>query len=326
MHDDDKAIFFSRLDARVHGEHSKSSLEFRAVRKDGSIVWLEVFSNRIEYMGEPAVQGMFLDITQRKKTQENLLESEERYRVLANSLPDIVFEADANGTVVYANDKAFEIADISNKDFKKGLNILEFIIPEDRERAMKNIQKLLTTGSYISAEYTFLKKDGSTSPVIVTATPRFSKNKITGFRGLAIDITERKKVEDTLKKSEEKFRTLAEESPNMIFINMAGRVLYANKKCEDNMGIGRAELYSPTFNFLSLIAPEDSELLKSSFAKHMNNEAVPPYEYALVTRFGTKINAIITSKLIDYNGDRAILGIVTDITERKKTEELLREK
>ncbi len=65
------------------------------------------FPNRIEYMGEPAVQGMFLDITQRKKAQENLLESEERYRELANSLPDIVFEADANGKIVFANDKAF---------------------------------------------------------------------------------------------------------------------------------------------------------------------------------------------------------------------------
>ncbi|HUK84834.1 MAG TPA: PAS domain S-box protein, partial [Candidatus Acidoferrum sp.] len=314
--DDDKEVFFRRLEGLLHGEQPKSNLEFRAVRKDGSIVWLEAFPNRIEYMGEPAVQGMFLDITQRKKAQENLLESEERYRVLANSLPDIVFEADANGTIVYVNDKAFEIAGISSKNLEKGLNILEFIVPEDRDRAMKNIQKLLTTGSYVSAEYTFLKKDGTTAPIIVTATPRFSKNKITGLRGLAIDITERKKAEESLKESEEKFRTLAEESPNMIFINVAGRVLYANKKCEDNMGIRRAELYSPNFNFLSLISPEDSELLKSSFAKHMNGQAVPPYEYALVTRFGTRINAIITTKLIDYNGEKAILGIVTDITER----------
>ncbi len=106
-----------------------------------------------------------------------------------------------------------------SKELEKGLNILEFLVPEDRERAMKNIQKLLITGSYVSAEYTFLKKDGTTVPIIVTATPRFSKNKITGLRGLAIDITERKKVEETLKESEEKFRTLAEESPNMIFIN-----------------------------------------------------------------------------------------------------------
>ncbi len=110
----------------------------------------------------------------------------------------------------------------------------------------------------------------------------------------------------------------------MIFINCRSKIVYANKKCEDNMGISRAEFYSPNFNFLSIIAPEDVELLESSFTKHMRGEAVPPYEYALVTRSDTRINAIITIKLIDYNGEKAVMGIITDITERKKTEELLK--
>jgi PAS domain S-box-containing protein len=324
IHDDDKVIFFNRLNGRIHGVQAKSSLEFKAIRKDGSIVWLEVFSNRIEYMGEPAIQGIFLDITERRKAQENLQESEERYRELANSLPDIVFEADADGKVVFVNDKGFEIAGISHEDLEKGLNALEFLVPDDRERAMKNIQRLLATSSNIYDEYKLLKKDGSTFPIIVTATPRKSKNAITGFRALAIDISERKKTEETLKESEEKFRNLAEESPNMIFINCRGKVVYANKKCEDKLGIGRAEFYSSNFSFLSLIASEDVELLKSSFAKHMRGEAVPSYEYTLLARSGTRINAIITTKLIDYNGERAVMGIVTDITERKKTEELLK--
>ncbi len=201
VHDDDKVVFFSRLDGRLHGVQAKSSLEFRAMRKGRSIVWLEVFSNRIEYMGEPAIQGMFLDITERRKTQENLLESEERYRELANSLPDIVFEAEASGKVVYVNDKGFEITGISHVDLEKGLNALEFLVPEDREKATKNIQKLLATGCNIYSEYTLLKKDGSTIPIIVTATPRKSKNTINGFRALAIDISERKKTEETLKES-----------------------------------------------------------------------------------------------------------------------------
>jgi len=324
IHDDDKVIFFNRLIGRIHGVQAKSSLEFKAIRKDGSIVWLEVFSNRIEYMGEPAIQGIFLDITERRKAQENLLESEERYRELANSLPDIVFEADADGKVVFVNDKGFEIAGISHEDLEKGLNALEFLAPDDRKRAMKNIQRLLANSSNIYDEYKILKKDGSTFPIIVTATPRKSKNAITGFRALAIDISERKKTEETLKESEEKFRNLAEESPNMIFINCRGKVVYANKKCEDKLGIGRAEFYSSNFSFLSLIASEDVELLKSSFAKHMRGEAVPSYEYTLVARSGTRINAIITTKLIDYNGERAVMGIVTDITERKKAEDALR--
>jgi PAS domain S-box-containing protein len=133
-----------------------------------------------------------------------------------------------------------------------------------------------------------------------------------------------KKAEEELRESEEKFRNLAEKSPNMIFINKKGRVVYANKRCEDIMGYRREEFYSPDFNFFTLIAPESIELLKSSYSRHLKGEDVLPYEYTLITKEGKKIEAILTSKMITYEGEKAILGIVTDITERKKAEEKLR--
>jgi PAS domain S-box-containing protein len=135
----------------------------------------------------------------------------------------------------------------------------------------------------------------------------------------------RLKAEEALKESEEKFRNLAEQSPNMIFINKMGRVVYANKKCEEVMGYERNELYSPDFDFMNLIAPESRDFVRASFRRHMNSEEIPPYEYALITKKGQKIDAILTTKLIKYDGETAILGTVTDITERKRMEETLRE-
>ena len=123
---------------------------------------------------------------------------------------------------------------------------------------------------------------------------------------------------------EENFRTLAEESPNMIFINRMGRVVYANKKCEEIMGYKREEFYSPDFDFLTLIAPEFRYLVKTSFGKHMQGEELTPYEYALITKGGRRIDAIIMTRLIKYRQETAILGIVTDITEPKKMEEALK--
>jgi len=82
----------------------------------------------------------------------------------------------------------------------------------------------------------------------------------------------------------------------------------------------RDEFYSPSFDFLSLIAPEYIELVKLSFQKHIKHEEVETYEYALITKDGRRIEAIITTKLINYDGAAAILGIVTDITERKQAE------
>jgi PAS domain S-box-containing protein len=124
--------------------------------------------------------------------------------------------------------------------------------------------------------------------------------------------------------SEGFFRILAEQSPNMIFINKMGRVVYANRACRETMGFTREEFYSPEFSFLDLVAPESKSVVMASFSKHVDGLEIPPYEYSLVTKDGRRIEAIITTKLIEYGGDRAILGIVTDITARKRAEEELK--
>ena len=118
-----------------------------------------------------------------RRPKEILRESEARYRELANSLPDIVFETDLNGQLVFANERAAEISGYSHGELEKGLNIMQFLVPEDREKATKNIQRLLSGGIYAPAEYTFVRKNGTTFPALITATPCICKNKVTGLRG-----------------------------------------------------------------------------------------------------------------------------------------------
>jgi PAS domain S-box-containing protein len=124
-------------------------------------------------------------------------------------------------------------------------------------------------------------------------------------------------------KPEYGFRTFAEQSPNMIFINKGGRVVYVNNRCIEDMGYSREEFYAPNFDFMSLIAPESVDLIRSSFKRHMAGEDIEPYEYSLLDKKGKRIEAIITTKLIDYADGKAILGIITDITDRKRVEEEL---
>ena len=78
--------------------------------------------------------------------------------------------------------------------------------------------------------------------------------------------------------SEADFRTFTEQSPNMIFINRGGRVVYANRKCEEIMGYTREEFLAPDFNYLNLIAPESVDLVKANFQRHLNGEEIEPYE------------------------------------------------
>jgi len=133
-----------------------------------------------------------------------------------------------------------------------------------------------------------------------------------------------KKSEEVLRQSEEQFRCLADESPNMIFINKQGRIIYANKKCEELMGYSREELYAEDFDFFSLVAPETRKLVYESFQRHLQGEEVESFEYAVVTKHGRRIEVMITTKLISCGNESAILGVVTDITKRKRAEDLLR--
>jgi PAS domain S-box-containing protein len=119
------------------------------------------------------------------------------------------------------------------------------------------------------------------------------------------------------------FQLITEQSPNMIFINKGGQVVYVNGRCTQVMGYSKETLCAPDFDFMTLIAPESVDLIRSNLTKHMQGQEVAPYEYFLITKQGEKLAAIITTKLIRYQGEAAILGIITDITKRKRAEEEL---
>jgi len=111
----------------------------------------------------------------------------------------------------------------------------------------------------------------------------------------------------------------------MVFVNLKGKVVYANKRCEEIMGYKRKEFYAEDFSFLSLIAPESIDKVKANFNRHMKGLEAPPFEYTLVTKDGSRIEAMYSSRLIRYQGETAILGTIVDITQRKRMEKALRE-
>ncbi len=107
----------------------------------------------------------------------------------------------------------------------------------------------------------------------------------------------------------------------MIFINSGSCVAYANQKCVEALGYSKEEFYAPDFNFLSLIAPESRDLAADSFDRGKQGEETGTHEYTMLTKDGRKIETIISSCTIEFEKGRALLGTVTDITERKAMEE-----
>jgi PAS domain S-box-containing protein len=124
---------------------------------------------------------------------------------------------------------------------------------------------------------------------------------------------------------EDEFRVLAEESTDMIFVYKNDRVVYVNENFVKATEYEKEEFYSLNFDFLSLTAPESTELIKANFTNQLKGKDVPPYECSFITKGGRRIEVRITTKSINFYGEKAVLGIVTDISIPQHAEKKMRE-
>jgi len=172
-----------------------------------------------------------------KQVEAELRNSEERFRELAELLPQIIFEMDAEGRLIFVNQRAFEHFQYTRQEFEQGLNAFDIIIPEDRTSALENVKKILNGKRIPPNEYSLLRKDQSTFPAIVLSAPVMHEKKPVGLRGIIIDITERKKAEEALRGEKERFRVLVEEAPlGIALIEKSGRYKYINPKFTEIFG------------------------------------------------------------------------------------------
>jgi two-component system cell cycle sensor histidine kinase/response regulator CckA len=125
--------------------------------------------------------------------------------------------------------------------------------------------------------------------------------------------------------ADELFGILADQSPNMIFVNNLQHNVFVNTRCAELTGYSREELNAPGFDFRNLIAPEDRVMVEERLGAHREGQEVAPYAYRLVTKDGRRVDVINSTRLITYRGQPAILGVVTDITEFKQAQRALAE-
>ncbi|MBE3116299.1 PAS domain S-box protein, partial [Candidatus Bathyarchaeota archaeon] len=185
--------------------------EFLAFRKDGTEFSMELSMAPLQLEGKQYIVAIARDITDRKRTEELLKDSVAKYRDFAESLPEIVFEIDAKGTLVFVNQRASQITGYSQDEFGNNFSFIRLVVPDEREKAIANIKRLLSGETVGSNEYNLVKKDGAVFPVMIWATSRIVQNKVAGLRGIVVDISEHKKAEEHLKESHYKMEMMNEK-------------------------------------------------------------------------------------------------------------------
>ncbi len=263
----------------------------------------------------------FIDITKRILAQKALSESEEKYKDIANLLPQIVFESDLDWKLSHVNKNAFKILGYPDDYNFRELYIPDLVIPEHRRKALYNLQSD-STGKQenLPNEYTMQRNDGTTFQALVYTVAILKDTLPVGLRGIILDITDRKLNEEKLRVSEKRYRLLVETANEGILVAQDAIVKFANPKLLEISGHSLDEvLQSSIINF---VHSDDQKMVMEKYLKRLSGETVEQrYPIRVVKKDGSIIWIEMSGVLIDWEGRPATLNFMYDITERKKAEE-----
>jgi PAS domain S-box-containing protein len=305
----------------------KSELEFRKIKKDGSILWVHERTYLfLDDNGNPKeLLIMCRDITDKKQAEEELQQSEEKYRTMIEHSNDMIWTLDTNGNFLYFNERSEELTGYKIKD-GVGKTFVPIILEEDLEMVGKVFKDTLAGNSnhYEVRIHDSIRKNILT--LSVNTAPIYKDGKVTGTVSFGRDITKRKKTEEALHESEERYRNIFEHSPfGIITFDVKGNPINANKEVLNILGSPSIK-ETRKINVLKY-PPLQKNGFSSNFLKCLKSGKVISTETKYVSKWGREsfIHYTMTPIHIKENRIGAILSIFEDISERFLAEKALQE-
>jgi PAS domain S-box-containing protein len=334
--------------------------EFR--RKDGSTFPVEVNSRRYPSAGPVTILAVARDITEWRLAEEGILqtnkelnrayeqlagaeqelrtnyetlstterklrESEAWSREFAELLPQFVYETDTAGRLLFVNQYATEVFGIRHAVLEAGLNMRDFIVPEEWEQLQRNQARVLAGRKSTSEIFHCRRKDGSLMPATIYTAPVCRDGAFAGFRGIVIDITEALMAQEALQKSETRFRELAELLPQIVFeLDEHLEFTFFNWNTIEMTGYAYDDLSQKRIGIQEIIRDSDRVPAERFFARILQESASGHLACGIIAQDGREIPAIISAApVISENRIAGIRGVIVDITEQKNLELALRE-
>jgi PAS domain S-box-containing protein len=338
IHPDDRERV-TRLSDAADAAGSDFVAEYRALTKDGGIVWVHDESVIVEWdeHGRPSLaQGAMFDITHRKQTEQRLQEAENRYRTLVEELPTVVYidAIDEVSTALYVSPQYERLTGYTAEERIADPELwVRMLHPDDRERVLAESLRTNESGDPFDLEYRLIRKDGRTvwvhdhAAIVggVEGSPRF-------WQGVLSDVTAEKESEQQLRRTEERFRTLVEQLPAITYVDEYAEegkwpTVYISPQLEAILGYQPEEWKADNQLFDSLVHPDDRERAREADRNHYETGEPLVQEIRVFARDGSvkwlRDEAILIRD--DEGRPRWSQGIFIDITERKEADDRLHE-
>jgi PAS domain S-box-containing protein len=317
-------------------EHGLGPREYNLIMKDGNKIPFEIHADVLRNEdGTPfGLVSVCRDISERKRTEGILREKEERLHGIAQNMPGIIFQFFAKDSgeygVNYFSEPLGEFSEVIENIDTANLDalfpsFLSRIHEEDRDRFLNSIKTSVETGISWNFEGRVATQSGKIIWVQGLSTPTRHENQLV-FNGILLNITDRKKAEDDLRRSEESFRNYLELAPDGVYMcDLNGTFLYGNRKSEEIIGYKREDIIGKNFLELNLLTEKGLNTAVQWLQENMKGNPTGPEEIELINKERRIIPVEIHSSVVQRMGQEIVLAFVRDITERKQAEETLRD-
>ena len=304
--------------------------EIQMKRADGTPIWVSITINAVldSEGGFKETRAMVVDITQRKQAETILREEQQKAQNYFNLAGTMLLALDKNGNVSTINKKGCEILECDEEE-TLGKNWFDSFIPENLREDVKKVFREIMNGNIYKFQHVFdhsiISKSGKIKNIAWHNSLILDEHgEILGTLSSGEDITERKKAENDLRQSEEKFFKAFNANPDMAIIaNLQdGKYLEVNDSFVNATGYSRKELIGHTIDEFNLwVNQEDAARMTAKIKKQGN---IRNEEFTFRMKSGEIRTWLCSAEVIDIGGDTCMIAVSTDITERKQSEELIR--
>ena len=322
IHPEDIKIVMEQVKKKQEGSKDViTHYQYRVFKKNDELVWIDNYSKTINYNGKPADLITAVDITERKKAEQELKDSEQQYHTTIDSLIDPLHVINKEYEIILVNEPFINWLDelgikknIMGKKVFEAFPFLSEIVQDEYQQVFESGEPL------ISVESTIVN-----NTEIITETRKFPINSegiVSQVITIVRDITERKKVEQKLKDSEERYRHLFETTPlSIILINSKGLIIDCNTATEKLYGYSREELIGREYKILTLEHPKYRPEFLEKVMPFFKGKNPPPIDIELYNKSGNLIWVNMQTTTVKIGNEELKQIISHNISERKKAEQ-----